>query len=76
MSRPASRPADDSRPPTEDEESHPTDVILSQSALSFPFKTPDPFIFAVYHKDNYPAGNDLMEAPRRGDGADFNNPAG
>ena len=34
--------------------------------------TMDPFLFCVYHKDNYPAGNSKMEAPRRGNGADFN----
>ena len=22
-----------------------------------PFETPDPFLFCVYHKDTYPAGN-------------------
>ena len=31
-----------------------------------------PFLFCVYHKDVFPAGNDKMEAPRRGNGADFN----
>ena len=40
--------------------------------LSFPFKTPDTFLFCVYHKDEFPPGNDKMEAPRRGNGADFN----
>ena len=37
-----------------------------------PMHTMDPFLFCVYHKDNYPAGNSKMEAPRRGNGADFN----
>ena len=37
-----------------------------------PFKTADPFLFCVYHKDNYPAGNAKMEAPKKGNGADFN----
>lgn len=40
--------------------------------LSFPLATQDPFLFAVYHKDNYPAGDDKMQAPRQGNGADFN----
>lgn len=31
-----------------------------------------PFLFCVYHKDFYPAGNERMEAPKRGNGADFN----
>eukprot|EP01098_Paradermamoeba_levis_P016321 TRINITY_DN8755_c0_g1_i2.p1 TRINITY_DN8755_c0_g1~~TRINITY_DN8755_c0_g1_i2.p1 ORF type:complete len:301 (-),score=44.17 TRINITY_DN8755_c0_g1_i2:40-942(-) len=35
-------------------------------------ETQDPFLFAVYHKDEYPAGNERMEAPRRGNGSDFN----
>ena len=39
--------------------------------LTFPFKTIDPFLFCVYHKDNYPAGNNKMEAAKKGNGADF-----
>ena len=35
-------------------------------------KTLDPFIFCVYHVDNYPAGDAQMRAPRRGNGQDFN----
>ena len=47
-------------------------VVKSMSQLGFPFKTPDPFLFAVYHNDAYPVGNALnMYSPRRGDGADF-----
>jgi len=45
--------------------------VLSVEPLGMPFKTPDPFLFCVYHKDEYPAGNKKMEAPRRGNGADF-----
>jgi len=33
--------------------------------------TPDPFLFCVYHKDNYPAGDAKLQAPRRGNGQDF-----
>jgi len=47
------------------------DVVKSSSPLGFPYQTLDPFLFCVYHKDDYPAGNDKMEAPRRGNGADF-----
>ena len=47
-------------------------VVKSIAQLGFPFKTPDPFLFAVYHNDAYPTGNaSNMHAPRRGDGADF-----
>jgi len=46
-------------------------VVKKVSGLSFPFQTPDPFLFAVYHNDAYPRGNAKMEAPRRGNGADF-----
>ena len=47
-------------------------VVKSLGALGFPFKTQDPFLFCVYHRDLYPAGNaSNMFAPRRGDGADF-----
>lgn len=35
-----------------------------------PQDTPDPFLFLVYHKDAYPAGDNLR-APRRGNGMDF-----
>ena len=46
--------------------------ILSHSPLSgFPADTPSPFLFLVYHSDNYPAGNSKMEAPIRGNGAHF-----
>jgi redox-sensitive bicupin YhaK (pirin superfamily) len=38
---------------------------------SGPLATPDPFLFCVYHNDNYPAGDGKMQAPRRGNGADF-----
>ena len=47
-------------------------IISSIEPLSFPFKTLDPFLFCVYHKDRYPAGDDKMQAPRSGNGADFN----
>lgn len=35
--------------------------------------TTDPFLFCVYHKDHYPAASsaDSMEAPRCGNGSDF-----
>ena len=37
-----------------------------------PFATPNPFLFCVWHRDLYQkAANDRMEAPRRGNGADF-----
>lgn len=47
-------------------------VVSCVNDLGFPYKTLDPFLFCVYHKDFYPAGNDKMEAPRKGNGADFN----
>ncbi len=46
-------------------------VVQSIEPTGFPFKTPDPFLFCVYHVDNYPAGDEYMQAPRRGNGADF-----
>ena len=51
---------------------HATNVISSVKPLGFPFETADPFIFCVYHNDQYPAGDDRMQAPRKGNGADFN----
>ena len=47
--------------------------ILSIERLgNGPMSTVDPFLFCVYHKDNYPPGNQEMEAPHRGNGSDFN----
>ena len=47
-------------------------ALLSVRPLGFPMTTLDPFLFAVYHKDLYPAGAAAnMFAPRRGNGADF-----
>jgi hypothetical protein len=34
----------------------PDNIITCVDELSVPFKTLDPFLFCVYHKDNYPAG--------------------
>eukprot|EP00455_Lapot_gusevi_P037431 TRINITY_DN4186_c0_g2_i1.p1 TRINITY_DN4186_c0_g2~~TRINITY_DN4186_c0_g2_i1.p1 ORF type:complete len:395 (+),score=56.92 TRINITY_DN4186_c0_g2_i1:133-1185(+) len=52
-----------------------TEFNMRTEALGFPFPTPDPFLFCVYHKDDYPAGDEYMQAPRRGNGADFNSKA-
>ena len=50
-----------------------TSAILSMNKLptAGPYPTGDPYLFCVYHKDNYPRGNDKMEAPRIGNGSDF-----
>lgn len=41
-----------------------------------PLTTLDPFLFCVYHKDNYPRGGPNMEVVgRRGNGQDFNQTA-
>jgi len=34
--------------------------ILSIHPLGFPWKTQDPFLFCVYHKDDYPKGNEEL----------------
>ena len=44
-------------------------VVVKVGPLGFPYKTVDPFLFCVYHWDDYPAGDEKMRAPRRGDGA-------
>ena len=55
--------------------------ILEDSNLGFPFECKSPFLFAVYHKDFYPEGNDKM-APDAGllrgrnIGQDFGHPSG
>lgn len=36
-----------------------------------PMPTADPFLFCVYHKDEYPQGSTNMEAPYPGNGMDF-----
>ena len=55
-------------------------VIQSVGPLGFPWKTVDPFLFCVYHDDEYPAGNDAMgpAASLSGHriGADFGNQCG
>jgi len=38
--------------------------------------TPSPFLFAVHHKDDYPEGDDQMQAPRLGNGNDFDGAMG
>ena len=55
--------------------------IISASRLGFPFATDSPFLFAVYHFDKYPAGNEKMAVDSkllrgRNIGADFGNPSG
>ena len=44
-----------------------THAILSAHTV----RTRDPFLFCVYHRDEYPEGDEKMRAPRRGNGADF-----
>jgi len=41
--------------------------------LSYPLSPASPWLFAASHFDQYPAGNERMEAPRRGNGSDFGN---
>lgn len=49
-------------------------ILRTHRISSGPMPTPDPFLFCVYHKDEYPTGpsDKSMEAPRRGNGSDFN----
>uniref|UniRef100_A0A7S2LFS9 Pirin n=1 Tax=Leptocylindrus danicus TaxID=163516 RepID=A0A7S2LFS9_9STRA len=48
-------------------------ILRSRALVAGPQPTQDPFLFCVYHKDAYPAATDsTMEAPRRGNGQDFN----
>lgn len=55
-------------------------LILGVEDTGFPFKTESPFLFAVYHLDRYPRGNDKLgpDASLAGHsiGADFGNSAG
>lgn len=51
-------------------------ILNTQKIEPGPMPTPDPFLFCVYHKDNYPAAgpnNKSMEVPHqaRGNGHDF-----
>lgn len=47
--------------------------ILRAHAVNIPapMATQDPFLFCVYHRDMYPEGDEKMQAPGRGNGADF-----
>ena len=47
-------------------------ILRMQPLGPGPMPTLDPFLFCVYHKDQYPPGNDKMEAPWPGNGHDFN----
>ncbi|KAI8848674.1 RmlC-like cupin domain-containing protein [Chytridium lagenaria] len=51
-----------------------TEHIISADPLDkrSPFETLDPFLFTVYHEDKFPAGDEKMQAPRKGNGNDFN----
>jgi len=54
---------------------------VQASPLSFPFACIDPFLFAVYHDDKYPAGDDSMGPPKellrgRPLGSDFGSASG
>jgi hypothetical protein len=46
-------------------------ILRTMPLGSGPMPTLDPFLFCVYHKDQYPPGNAAMEAPRIGNGQDF-----
>lgn len=48
-------------------------ILRTKPIQPGPMPTPDPFLFCVYHKDNYPPGpiNKTMEAPYPGNGNDF-----
>lgn len=48
-------------------------VIKRIFALGAQFDCLDPFLFCAYHRDDFPPGNEKMEAPRRGNGMDFDN---
>src|SRR5690349_2062160 len=38
----------------------PPALVNAVAPLSFPWQTPDPFLFCVHHDDAYPAGNERM----------------
>ena len=48
-------------------ETAPDDVVLDTVDLGFPWTTVDPFLFAVHHRDHFPAGNAGM-GPATADG--------
>eukprot|EP00300_Choanocystis_sp_HF-7_P023536 c23_g1_i1.p2 GENE.c23_g1_i1~~c23_g1_i1.p2 ORF type:complete len:387 (-),score=51.04 c23_g1_i1:31-1077(-) len=55
--------------------------LLKKHTLGMPWTTLDPFLFCVYHLDNFPAGNERMEVPPellrgRRMGNDFSNKDG
>jgi redox-sensitive bicupin YhaK (pirin superfamily) len=37
-----------------------TPAVLKVSKIGFPWTTPDPFLFCVYHEDAYPKGNAIL----------------
>jgi len=52
-----------------------TTSVKDVGRLTFPFPCLDPFLFCAWHIDDFPPGNDAMEAPRLGNGADFDSDA-
>src|SRR4051812_43729531 len=49
------------------------DAVLKVRPLGFPWEPVDPFLFCVYHKDAYPAGNDRMGPNASLDGRNLGN---
>jgi quercetin 2,3-dioxygenase len=47
-------------------------VVKGVKKMGFPYETLDPFLFCVWHRDKYPAGNGNMRVPgNMGNGMDF-----
>jgi len=48
-------------------------IVEQHGPLAFPANTPDPFLFMVYHKDDYPQGDGQLRplGGSKGNGADF-----
>ncbi len=46
-------------------------AVLSVKPLGFPWETPDPFLFCVYHEDAYPKGNEILGPGLTPSGDDF-----
>lgn len=49
-----------------------SNVISCIEPMAQLLNTLDPFLFCAFHEDHYPAGDKQMQAPRKGNGADFN----
>ncbi len=56
---------------TREQASRPQEAVLGTEPLKLPWRTPDPFLFCMFHEDRYPKGNDRLGPAASLDGRDL-----